>query len=129
MKKIAFFLGVFLFVLSNLSFSQDFVIEINNTNITTVDTNDFSQVTDAVYQKYIIKNNRNSTVVVSEIKTPSGFFANISDMNIGAGKKVILYVGLDPRFFDAGGDFSESIIVKTNLIMDIVINVKGTVVK
>jgi len=129
MKKISIILGFFIIVFFTTSFSQDFIIEINNTSISTVEVKDFGEVTDATYQKYIIKNNRNSAVVVSKIVTPSGFFANISDMNIATGRKVILYVGLDPQFSDQAGFFSESIVLKTNLIMDITIEVKGTVIK
>jgi hypothetical protein len=117
-----------LLIIPVISFSQDDIIEINNTSINVPGVYDFSQVTETAYTKYIIKNNRNSAVNVSDVVTPAGFFANISEMNIAAGKKVILYVGIEPSLADFEGDFEEEIIIKTNLIMDIVIKVKGSLV-
>jgi len=110
-------------------FAQDEIIEINSTNIDMPGVYDFGEINEAVYTKYIIKNNRSSAVIVSEVKTPSGFFANISDMNIAPNKKVILYVGLSPEYIDHVGAFEESIIIKTNLVMDIVVKLKGNIVE
>ncbi len=123
--------GVFFILLAfNVTFSQqDLIIEINNSNIKVPEVYDFGNVTDVVYAKYIIKNNRNSAVIVSEIVTPAGFFANIADMKIGAGKKVILYIGLKPDFVETKGNFENQIKIKTNLVSDIIINVKGNIVK
>ena len=89
---------------------------------------DFGEVTETSYIKYIIKNNRNSAVNVSNVVTPAGFFANISEMSIASGKKVILYVGIEPSLSDFEGDFEEEIIIKTNLVMDIVVKVKGNLI-
>lgn len=110
------------------SFSQDNIIEINNTSIDVPEVYDFGEVTGTSYTKFIIKNNRNSAVNVSDIATSAGFFANISEMNIASGKKVILYVGIEPSLAEFEGDFANEIIIKTNLIMDIVIKVKGNLV-
>ena len=128
--KILFRLAVVFFLLFPLvSFSQNDIIEINNTSVDVPETYDFGQISETSYTKFIIKNNRGSIVKVSEIKTPSGFLANISEMNIGSGKKVILYVGIEPSIASFEGDFEEEIIIKTNLIMDIVIKLKGNLEK
>ncbi len=129
MKKFFLSLSIFFIFFINFSLSQESLIEITNTNINVPDTYDFGEVIHNEHTKFIIKNSRSSAIVVSEIETPPGFFANISDMNIGAGKKVILYVGLKPEFIDDTGSFLEEIKIKTNLVMDIVIKVKGKIVK
>lgn len=129
MKKIILISGLFVFLFFNTALSQDLVIEINNTNIAQIDTIDFGDISEVKYQKIIIKNNRNSTVKISEVITPSGFGANLSEMNIGADKKVVLYVGLDPRMVDFANEFSEKIVIKTNLIIDIEINIKGNIIE
>ena len=120
---------VFFLLIPIISSSQNSIIEINNTNIAVPDTHDFGQFNERVYTKFIIKNNRNSTVVVSNINTPAGFFANISDMNIASNKKVILYIGVEPSISDFDGDFEEEIVIKTNLITDIVVKVKGSLIE
>ncbi len=123
------FLFLFVFIFVNCAVSQEDIVEINNTDIIVPQVYDFGDVDVTSYTKYIIKNNRNAPVNVKEVKTPAGFFANISDMNIAAGKKVILYIGLDPSFVEKEGVFENDIIIKTNLIMDIVIKVKGNIIK
>ncbi|MBN2892194.1 MAG: hypothetical protein JXL97_10025 [Bacteroidales bacterium] len=129
MKLIKFLIAGFFITISISSFSQEGVIEINNTSIDMPDIYSFGEITETAYTKYVIKNNRNSAVNVSEVNTPAGFFANISDMNIASGKKVILYVGVEPKLIEKSGDFDENIVIKTNLVMDIVINLKGTITK
>mgnify|MGYP000667709256 CR=1 FL=1 len=103
------------------------VIEINNTNISVPNVYDFGDITEAVYTRYYIKNNRGSAVTVSNITTPAGFFANISDMNIASGKRVILYVGLEPSYVPEKGKFEKEIIIQTNLVTDIIIKLKGNI--
>ena len=111
------------------NFAQDNVVEINNTNISTPDVYDFGQIDDVVYCQYVIKNNRNTPVLIKDVVVPSGFFANISDSKIASGKKIILYIGLKPNMTGIDGDFEKNIILKTNLITDITLKVKGTVIK
>ncbi len=127
-KSILIIVVIALFSVGNV-FSQDAIIQINNTSISTISIHDFGEISDAAYTKYIIKNNRRTAVTVSEVKTPSGFFANISDMNIAAGKNVILYVGLDPKLVNKTGAFDEKIVIKTNLVIDIEIPLKGVIVE
>lgn len=130
MKTFASPLIILLFALiPYVSFSQEQVIDINNTDISVPDIYDFGEISDRAFTKFIIKNNRNSAVTVSEILTPAGFFANISEMTIASDKKVILYIGLDPTFVEKEGNFEEKFVIKTNLIMDIEIKVKGHVKK
>ncbi len=116
-----------LFLIPFFSFSQEARIEINNTSISNPQVYNFKDVTQKVYAKYLIKNNRNSTVVISDIKTPAGFFANISTTDIGAGKQAVLYVGLDPDYVEISGEFEEKIILKTNLIKNIEVTIKGRI--
>jgi hypothetical protein len=111
------------------TFSQDEgIIEINNTNIEIPEIHDFGTFSTTAMTKYIIKNNRSTPVVVSNIKTPVGFFANISDMNIAPNKKVILYVGLEPSYTEIKGNFEKEIVIETNLIMSIIIKLKGNII-
>lgn len=128
-NKIAIILIAILGFSSSFLYAQEDIIEINNTNISVPETYDFGSITEAAYSKYIIKNNRNSAVIVSDIKTPAGFFASVSEMNIASGKKIILYFGLDPKHTDFSGVFVKCITIKTNLITDIVVEVKGNIVK
>ncbi len=111
------------------TYSQDLIIELNNSNIKVPEAYNFGDVTDVVYAKYIIKNSRNSAVTVSDVVTPPGFFANLADMRIGAGKRVILYIGLKPEFVEKDGNFEQQIKIKTNLVNDIIIPVKGNIIK
>ena len=113
--------------MSLTNFAQNNIIEINNTNISTPNEYDFGQVSDVAYCQYVIKNNRNTPVLVKDVVVPSGFFANISDSKIASGKKIILYVGLKPDMTGINGDFEKDIILKTNLITDITLKVKGTI--
>ena len=50
-------------------------------------------------------------------------------MKIASGKKVVLYVGIEPSIADFEGNFEDKIVLKTNLINDIVIKIKGNLVK
>ncbi len=127
--KIFIILFSFFGLNSIVLFSQEDIIEINNTSINVPDKYDFGNISEAAYSKYIIKNNRNSLVTISNIKTPPGFFATISNKSIAAGKKVILYFGLDPNHTDFDGDFNKNIVIKTNLITDIVVKMKGHITK
>jgi len=128
-NKIAIILIVILGFSSSFLYAQEDIIEINNTNITVPETYDFGTISEVAYSKYIIKNNRNSAVAVSDIKTPAGFFASVSEKNIASGKKVILYFGLDPKHTEFDGNFVKCITIKTNLITDIVVELKGNIVK
>lgn len=107
--------------------AQSDVIEINNTSITSPNEYDFGNIDSISYVKYTLKNNRNSAVTISDVKTPAGFFADISEMTIQPNKKITVFVGLDPDFVDFKGQFSKDIVIKTNLIMDIVITLKGKI--
>lgn len=111
-----------------VSFAQDNIININNTKIEVPETYDFGEISETVHTKYLIKNNRNSTVVVSDIDTPAGFFASISKMSIAPGKKVILYFGLVPSQTNLDGNFNNKITIKTNLITDIEVKIKGNII-
>jgi len=131
MKTKYFFIALltFIFMQINIFSQQEGIIEINNTNIVIPGAYDFGTFNTTATTKYIIKNNRNSPVIVSNIKTPVGFFANISDMNIAPNKKVILYVGLEPSYTEINGNFEKEIVIETNLIMSIIIKLKGNIIK
>ena len=129
MKKNILILVVIVLLSVGNVFSQDVIIQINNTSISSVNVHDFGEISESAYTKYIIKNNRRTAVIVSEVKTPSGFFATISDMNIAAGKNVILYAGLDPKLMNKVGAFDQKIVIKTNLVIDIEIPLKGIIVE
>ena len=106
---------------------SDDLIEINNTSITNPIVCDFGQIDSIVYTKFIIKNNRATSVQINDTRIPSGFFVDFSDMTILPNKKITLYVGIDPRFVDLKGAFEKKIILKTNLVTDIEITLKGII--
>lgn len=125
MKKLSFLLlSVFL---SLIAYSQDNIININTKNIEVPAVYDFGKISDDAYTQYVLKNNRNSAVVVSDIITPPGFFANISNKTISPHKKSIVYVGLRPKATNFNDDFEAEIVIKTNLVTDIKIKLKGTI--
>lgn len=125
MKKLSFIL--LSFFLSSFAYSQDKIININTKNIEVPEVYDFGKISDNTYTQYVLKNNRNSAVVVSEITTPPGFFANISNKTIAPHKKSIVYVGLSPKATNFDDDFEAEIVIKTNLVTDIKIKLKGTI--
>lgn len=120
-------LSLVLLFSSTVIFAQNEIIEVNNTDIKMSGVYDFGTVTESCYTKYIVKNNRSSDVVVSKIKTPPGFFANISNSTIKPNKKAILYVGLDPKHVEDKGVFLKNIVIETNLVTDIKLELKGDI--
>jgi hypothetical protein len=129
MKSKIFIILSIIFTITSKIYSQENLIEVNNTSITMPKEYDFGEVSETAFTKYIIKNNRKSVLKISDIDTPAGFFANISQMQIKPGKKVVLYVGLAPEYVKKEGPFEQKISIKTNLITDIIIKIKGTVKK
>lgn len=126
-KHILLLICILLCSLNYIKAQSSDLIEINNTSITNPIICDLGQIDSIVYTKFLIKNNRATTVQISDIKLPSGFFADFSDMTILPNKKVTLFVGVDPRFADLKGSFEKKIILKTNLVTDIEITLKGNI--
>ena len=129
-----FYLTFFLmlFFLTNLQqvSAQDKTKEIviKNSTIVYPDVHDYGEIEEntRVVDKYIIINERESSVEIKNIKTPSGYMANISKSIINPSKKITLHLIIDSSWIDKKGDFIEKIIIKTNLVKDIVIEVRGT---
>lgn len=113
--------------INTINAQSDEIIEINNTSINNPIICDFGQIDSIVYTKFFIKNNRASSVQINDTRIPSGFFVDFSDMTILPNKKITLYVGIDPRFVDLKGNFEKKIILKTNLVTDIEITLKGII--
>lgn len=128
MKKfIIFYFFIFWFL--TLEAQKEFLIEINQTSITELKPIDFGNIDSLVYEKVIIKNNRSSAVEIVDVKVPTGFFVDISDDKILPNKKIVVYVGLNPDFTEISGDFLKKVVLKTNLIADIEIPIKGCIKK
>ena len=127
MKKLVFILLISFLSLS--FYAQDNEINIKNTSIQNADIQDFGTIDQMSYKKLIINNQRSTVVIIKNIITPDGFFANISDMEIKPGKNAVLYIGIDPNWTTINGEFQDTIKIKTNLIKDIIIPVKGKITK
>lgn len=127
MKKLSFLiLSIFLPL---FIYSQENIININTKNIEVPETYNFGDISDYAYTQFILKNNRNAAVVVSKIETPPGFFASVSNSTINSNKRTVLTVGLKASETGLADEFEEDIIIKTNLVTDIIVKVKGKIIK
>ena len=102
-------------------------IVIKNSTIVYPEVYDYGEIEEntRVVSQYIIKNERESGVEIINIKTPPGYMASISKSIINSNKKITLHLIIDTSWIDKKGEFIEKIIIKTNLIKDIVIEVRG----
>ena len=102
-------------------------IVIKNSTIVYPEVHDYGEIEEdtRVVSQYIIKNERESGVEIKNIKTPPGYMASISKSIIKSNKKITLHLIIDTSWIDKKGEFTEKIIIKTNLIKDIVIEVRG----
>jgi hypothetical protein len=129
MKKLGLIAFVIL-VLTNFQLSaQDNVIRVTNTNIFLPDTITIDTLIqgEQTFIKLIIKNERSNSLEVKNIKTPPGTGASIENTHIKPKGQSELYIGFDTNFMNQTGNFVAKIVLETNLIRDIVINIKGFV--
>ncbi len=74
---------------------------------------------------YTIQNERKTELEIKEIKPPQGFMVTATEMKIKPGKSVNVYVIIETKLIDKKGDFAEKVIIKTNLVEDIVFDITG----
>ena len=128
MKKI-FWLIIFI-IISNLNtFSQNNIIRITKTQIITPDTIllDTLNPGDQTYIKLIIKNERQNSVIIKNIKTPPGTGASINNHTLKPKSQTELFIGFDTHWMNVTGNFVYKVTLETNLIKNIDIYIKGYV--
>jgi hypothetical protein len=128
MKKFLLTLSALL-LLGLWTHAQDNIIRITKTQILAPDTISLDTLTfgDRTFIKLIIKNDRQNTVEIRNIKTPPGVGAAINNSVLKPKSQTELYVGFDTNFMEKTGNFVYKIVLETNLIKNIEINVKGFV--
>ncbi len=129
MKKTVLLALTMLLIVSKDVTAQNHLIRITNTQIIAPDTIviDTLNQGEQTYIKIIIKNDRPNSVEIKNIKTPPGTGASIETTLIKPKTQTELFVGFDTNWMNVNGNFVAKIILETNLIKDIVINVKGFV--
>ncbi len=118
-----------LILLPIFSIAQENKIIINKTEIITPPAYNFDTITDITYVNYIIKNNRSTPITIKNVNSPNGIIVNITPKEIAAGKKANLYIAVAPIFTDFKGEFDKKILIHTNLIKPIEIEIKGYIPK
>jgi len=74
---------------------------------------------------YKIVNKRKTDVEIKNVRAPQGYMASISSNTIEAKDEVTIQIMFDTQFIQKKGEFDEKIIIKTDLIQDIEIEIKG----
>ncbi len=126
-----FLLSIQIFAQNSAPVSQSNIIQINNTQIIVPDTLNIGNIQkgDQTYVQFIIINNRKNSVTISNIITPPGCGAQINSTILKPKSKTTLYVGFDTNWMSGvDSNFVYKIILKTNLIKDIIIPIKGKIV-
>ncbi len=128
MKKILLLFTLIILTYLN-SLSQNNIIRITKTQIITPDTIllDTLNQGDQTYIKLIIKNERQNSVVIKNIKTPPGTGASINNQTLKPKSQTELFIGFDTHWMNVTGDFVYKITLETNLVKNIDIYIKGFV--
>lgn len=128
MKIIKFFLlSMLLFSFFNLKAQDEFEIKIFDSSIQNAPVHDCGDIEIKAREvlQYIIKNERKTDIEIKNIKTPQGYMASVTTNLIEANDEAIVYIIIERRFIEDIGEFNEKILIQTNLIQDIEIEVKG----
>jgi ribosomal protein S6 len=128
MKTINFtFLFIFLLSFNVLKAQNEFEIKIFDSTIQNAPIHDCGDIEKAGREvlQYTIKNERKTDVEIINIKTPQGYMASTSTNVIESKDEATIYIMIERKFIENTGDFNEKIIIKTNLIQDIEIELKG----
>ncbi len=116
---------LFISLSSSASSQNDNLIRITNTQIITPELIDFGTLTaQEKYIKLIIKNDRPNTVDICNINTPQGFLVSINNTHLKPKSQTQIFIGVDPKLL-TDTLVKEKIILETNLILPIVINVQA----
>lgn len=112
------------------TFAQENVGEIiiNTGNVEISDTVDFGNVAtgEQVMKKMTIKNKSKRTVEFTEMKAPTGYMVSISKKELKPNAKTTLIIGFAANWIEEEGDFKDVIILKSKVLSDIIVPVKGT---
>jgi len=128
MKTKLFFTVLFFILIFKNSFAQvEFEVKIFDSSIQTAPVHDCGEVKNNSQEMltYTIKNERKTDVEIKNIKIPQGYMASASSMEIDAKDEITLYIFLDTSFIEKTGEFSEKVVIETNLIQNIEIQIKG----
>jgi len=128
MKKRFFLLFVIFFVFNlNSNAQKDLEVTVFASSIQQAPSHDCGDIEKEARSMlvYTIKNERKTEIEIKNIKTPQGFFATSTETIIKAGKKTDIYVIIESKLISTKGEFNEKIIIETNLVENIVLDIKG----
>jgi len=125
-----FITTVFITTITHLSFCQDNnLIRITKTQIIGPKFINFGSINgEKKFVKLVVKNERPNTVNICDIKTPKGFVVSINNQILQPKSQTLLFIGLDPKLI-SDTLVNGKIIIETNLIIPITINVKARIKK
>jgi len=78
-----------------------------------------------IIEKIIIENNSKNIIDIKNLQAPSGYIVTVSKTSLKPNSKITLIIGLDSNCVKQKGNFVEQIIIETNLVQNIVIDIKG----
>ncbi len=125
---------VIIFILISFSFTlfsqnDDNIIRITNTDVIVPDSLViYNTPGQQRFIKLIIKNDRKNSVKICNIKTPEGFLVSVRDKLIQPLSQTQLFIGIDPKVI-TDSIAKEKIIIETNLIIPITINIEAKIKK
>ncbi len=129
MKKSILILFTLIFSVYHSNSQSANIVRITKTQIITPDTISIDTLEKGAqtFIKIIIKNDRQNDIEIKNIKTPPGTGATIKNTILKPKSQTELFVGFDSNWMDVSGHFVYKIVLETNLIKPIEINVKGFV--
>ncbi len=131
MKKNISILFTIIFILSFSFFSSaqtdEKSIIIKSNSIEVPNTFDFGNIERGkqVMEMFTIKNKTKNNIDITKLKAPEGYMVSVSKTSLKPESKTTLIIGFDTNWIENKGEFSEQIIIETNLIQDIVLQIKG----
>lgn len=131
MKKHTYLLFTLIIILASVFFTNaqtsEKAIVIKSNSIEVPNIFDFGNIEQGgqVIEQIIIKNNTQNIIDIKNLKAPSGYIVSVSKTTLKPNSKTTLIIGLDSNCVKEKGRFTEQVIIETNLIQNIVIDIKG----
>jgi len=128
MKTKSVLIGIILtFVFLSSKAQDEFEILIFDSSIQTAPVYNIGEIKNGSQEMltYKIVNKRKTDVEIKNVRAPQGYMASISSNTIEAKDEVTIQIMFDTQFIQKKGEFDEKIIIKTDLIQDIEIEIKG----
>ncbi len=103
-------------------------IVLKNNEIEIPEIFDFGNIDNGtqMMEKFVIVNERETSVEITNLSTPTGYKVSVSKKELKPQSQTTVIVALDSNWIEHKGEFTEKIIIETNLVQDIVIEFKGT---